>query len=392
MDEARRLTGCDAVVVAMSGDFVQRGEPAVTDKWARTEAALDCGADLVIEIPVLFCLGNASQYAGASVSLLEASGCSRIAFGSESGDAGLIEKTADTIRAMGDSLSEGIVKLSKEGLSYPAARSRVYAALRKGSASSDEIERELSVLSEPNDILALEYILSMGKARPLAVNRRGASHGGSTGDEPGYRSATAIRCHLAGCREEDHCPDILSEWMPEASLRVLKAAKLTFRDEWTPVLRYALMSSDPSVTDDCPSGGEGLGRLLKKAAHTEDSFEGIIAAAKSRRYTYTRISRLCMQTVLGITRTKYPFTGPAYIRVLGFNDKGRQLLSEIKKDASCSLPVITNINREDHKLSDDALRLLGLDIHAADIYNLVTGRDAADDSDHVKSPVMRAAR
>ena len=389
MEEARRLTGCDAVVAAMSGDYVQRGEPALTDKWTRARAALSSGADLVIEIPVMFCLGDASRYAAASVRLLEAAGCTQIAFGSENGDTALIERTAGNIRQMAGELEERISSLARDGLSYPAARAKAYASLAEGKAPAHETERELSVLSGPNDILALEYILHMEKARPLAVKRRGSSHASGEVEQGGYQSASAIRNILRERRGSD-MPlfEGLPDWMPEASLDCLADSSLTFADDWTSLLRYAVMSSDPDSIEDCPSGGEGLGRLLKKAVHSEDSFGGIIASVKSKRYTYTRISRLCMQVILGISRSACPYTQPEYIRVLGFNDRGRALLSRIKNNGSCDLPVITNINKEERGLSTDAVRMLGLDIHSSDIYNLMTGRSAASDSDHVKSPVI----
>ena len=130
MTEARRLTGCDALVVAMSGDFVQRGEPAIMDKWTRARHALECGADLVVEIPTLFCLGNASQYASASVRILEDLGCSQIAFGSESADKYLLISLADFIRTNHEELEDGIASMIKEGLPYPAARAEAYKKLR----------------------------------------------------------------------------------------------------------------------------------------------------------------------------------------------------------------------------------------------------------------------
>ena len=389
MEEARKLTGCDAVVVAMSGDFVQRGGPAVTDKWTRTEAALAAGADLVIEIPVMFCLGNASQYAKASVSLLESAGCGKIVFGSESGDAGLIEMAAACIRDMGEELGREISLLAKDGLSFPAARSRAYAALRHGRASDDDIAKELAVLREPNDILALEYVMSMKQARPLAVKRKGLPHSACKTEDGRYQSATAIRDLLYERRiSGSDLFEGLSEWMPEASLDALKENPVTFPGDWTEVLRYAVLSSDPDLIEDCPSGGEGLGRLLKSAVHSEDSLDGIISAVKSKRYTYTRISRLCMQVILGISRTEYPYTEPAYIRVLGFSDRGRELLSSVKKDGTCMLPVITNINKESHALCAETRNMLGLDIHASDIYNLITGRGLIYNADRIKHPVI----
>ena len=391
MEEARRLSGCDAVVVAMSGDFVQRGEPALTDKWTRTEAALRSGADLVTEIPVLFCLGNAQQYASASVRLLEAAGCSHIAFGSESGDVEALKRTASFIKRHHGEMTSGIRALTTEGLSYPAARAAVYRQLREKESGLDRslTDTEVAVMSEPNDILALEYIMRMKTAEPLVIARKGSSYHGGIEEGNGFQSASAIRSFLSENRDrEAPLYAMLDEWMSKSSFEALIGSELTFPQEWTEILRYAVMSSDISSIEDCPSGGEGLGNLLSRAVMTENSFEGIIRAVKSKRYTYTRISRLCMQVILGITRTAYPQEDPGYIRVLGFSPKGRELLGELKRRTGGVLPVLSNINREAGILDDEASKLLGLDVHAADIYNLVTGRDCTKYSDHVRRPVM----
>lgn len=378
MEEARRLTDCDAVVVAMSGGYVQRGEPAVCDKWARAQMALRCGADLVVEIPTLFCLGNASQYAGAGVAILEALGCSHIAFGSESGDPDLIKQVAGRLVNERDSLAAGISDLLSSGLSYPAARERVYRDMRLAEGVEEtDIEAELGLMRTPNDILALEYLMNMKSAEPLAVKRIETA------------SASEIRNALGSdTSESDVIGSEIKGSIPASAQKIMDNTQLTFPDDWTDVLRYAVMSADAAEIEDCPSGGEGLANLLKKAVKSESTWTGIVKAVKSRRYTYTRISRLCMQTVLGITRTDYPYEKPAYIRVLGITDKGRALLSEIRNEEKCSLPVITNINKEAGVLTEDAARLLDLDIHAAYIYNLVTGRDVNGDSDHRKIPVM----
>ena len=165
--ETRRITGCDAVVVAMSGDFVQRGEPAIMDKWVRAEHALRSGADLVLEIPVLYCLGNAGQYADAAVNILEATGrVTHISFGSESGDAGSLIRIAQTFKENGHEIESSIKTLRKEGFSYPAARELAYSELRaakKGTnADTDpEILEDIRILNSSNDILAIEYIKAM---------------------------------------------------------------------------------------------------------------------------------------------------------------------------------------------------------------------------------------
>ena len=167
IEETRRVTGCDAVVVAMSGDYVQRGEPAILDKWVRAEHALKSGADLVIEIPALFCLGNAGQYAGAAVSILEATGkVSHISFGSESGDTEALTRIAGTLRDNEQEIGTVIRSIRGKGFSYPAARSLAYSEVRAAIKGTDpdtdpEILSDIRILDKANDILAIEYIKAM---------------------------------------------------------------------------------------------------------------------------------------------------------------------------------------------------------------------------------------
>ncbi len=403
--EARRITGCDAVVVAMSGDFVQRGEPAVTDKWIRTSHALANGADLVIEIPALFCLGNAGQYASAGVRLLEAAGCTHIAFGSECGDIGRIRRTAEQLTSHEKEIEACIAAYIKDGLNYPAARARAY-----GSLDNDTDINTSGMLSGPNDVLAIEYVKNMKCAEPVAVRRLGAGYNEgynkscSRSGIPSafYQSASAIR-------EMIHEGADIRPFVPGDVYDYLLSARrcsghLTFPDEWLDILKYAVMSVSPDEIDDCPSGGEGLGNLLKKEVMRADSLESLILAVKSRRYTYTRISRLCMQVILGITRSRYPYSTPEYIRVLGFNEKGRNVLAGLRSNRKADetgdgssfqnrahddpLPVITNINKNAAGLSGNSADMLSLDIHSADIYNLITHRDIISESDHI-IPVIR---
>ena len=478
--EARRLSGCDAVVVAMSGDFVQRGEPALLDKWTRTRLALESGADLVVEIPALFCLGNASQYAGASVRLLEALGCDRIAFGSECADADIIVRMAGFIMEHREEIISGISEKIRQGLSYPAAREEVYRSLRlrevkpsgngmdhsaieacqnpsnyeadtgdayiKSSLRAD-IDDEISVLSNPNDILGLEYVMHMESAQPLAIKREGAGYSDDIVAGVRFQSASGIRkfLELSNRREEKTNPPEWSEQdygqmqaildhnvaapgigdadvltyekdirnsMPEATAEALKKCRCIFPDDCLQLIRYAALEADAAMIDDCPSGGEGLGNLIKSAARSAGSFDELVHAVKSKRYTYTRISRLCMQLLLGITRSRYPFSEPLYIRVLGFNEIGRKVLAEYKaannedfsiagckdyhsdaketEDAGVRQPhpVITNLNKGPNRLSASALKMLELDLHSADVFNLIQGADINNKSDRASGIVL----
>ena len=378
MQKTAELSGCDAVVVAMSGDFVQRGMPAVFDKWTRAGHALRSGADLVIEIPAVHCLADAGTYAGAGVRLLEATGkVSHISFGSECGDPEALNSSADFIRRNAGAMKDGITSLRKEGLSYPAARERIYRDLG-GPAFASEI------LSSPNDILALEYILAMKKAQPLVIKRKGAGYhmNGPEDADGSFMSAGGIREMMRNSLDiRDHVPECVYESSKERYAdEQLRSCEARLFD----LVRYAVLSTDAVLIDECPSGGEGLGNLLKEKVLSAGDMTSLIASVKSKRYTYTRISRLCMQVLLGIRRNE--LSAPRYIRVLGFNDRGRKLLSEMRKGEDALLPVITNINKEKHLPDDDARKMLETDTHAADIYNLITAADMNAGSDHRQAP------
>ena len=381
LEQAKTLSGCDAIAVAMSGDFVQRGEPAIVDKWTRCAMALEAGADLVVEIPVQFCLGNAAQYASASVKILEALGCGHIAFGSECGDAGVIRRTADMLASEKEAISRHTAELTKKGLSYPAARSEAYKEVRSG-ADPEQTESELAVLSNPNDILGLEYVMHMNSSTPLCIKRTGTAHDGRLTENSSIQSAGTIRDLLKG----DGNTDSISGFVPEHTLEMLRRERLVFPEDCTSMLRYAAEIMDADRIEECPSTGEGLGGLIKRSAHSNTTLDEIIMGAKSKRYTYTRISRLCMQMILGIDRRELASDIPLYIRVLGFSEKGRELLAGLR-DSDSAIPVITNINKETAGLSAEAKAMLELDIRAADIYNLIAGT-GTERSDRVMRPVM----
>ena len=389
IEETRRITGCDAVVAAMSGDYVQRGEPACMDKWIRAELALRCGADLVIEIPVLFCLGNAGQYAAAAVSILEATGkVTDISFGSESGNAEALARIAHTFRDYDAEIEEAIKNLSGRGLSYPAARALAYSEVRAALKGSDpetdpEIAGDIRILDQSNDILAIEYIRAMHSAKPVVIKRAGAGYSDPYDERKLYQNASAIRTQTFNGVD-------MSGFVPDCTSASMKECHLTGpgRDRWFDTLRYAVISTDAAIIEDCPSGGEGLASLLKESAADASSWNDLISHVKSKRYTYTRLSRLCMQLLLGISRSRYDIDRPGYIRVLGFNDTGRELLAEMRDEGSASLPVIINVNKSAKDLSESASGLLQLDMHASDVYNLMTTGEIGAGSDHRHQPVI----
>ena len=363
LEEAKRLAGSDVVVVAMSGNFVQRGEPAILNKWDRTRLALENGADLVLEIPTYFCLGNARQYAHAGVTILDSLGVvNSFAFGSESGDLATLQNISDNFRLKYREIEQGIKEYIKEGISYPVARAKVYNRLFPFTG-------DISILENPNDNLAMNYLTCESKMDPIAIKRAGV------------KSASEIRyLYKSG--------EVVTDMIPENTNRILANSIITFPEKWFNTLKYAVMQMSAEEIEDCPSGGEGLGNKIKHVVSQANSWDELVQGTKSKRYTYTRISRLCMQIIIGISRKKFPVSKPRYIRLLGANDLGRQVLSYSEKCEFNKLPIITNISKNREKLDDEGLLLLELDAHASDVYNLVTERDISAESDYKIPPII----
>lgn len=365
IEQAKQITGADAVVCVMSGNYVQRGEPAVLNKWTRARLALEHGADVVIEIPTVYCLGNASFYARASVKLLESLGnVKSICFGTEASDISELKVVSDRLRNDSKEINALIQANTKKGLSYPAARMEAYKALYGEGQES---------LEGSNNVLAIEYLKSIEKLEPFAVKRLGSGYNDDVDSSKVFQSSTGIRNKLkAGETVSEYVPydtDVFSE--------MYSGDETAFG-----IIRHMLLSITPEDIDRAPSGGEGIGNRLIEAARSAKSIDDLIQNTKSKRYTYTRISRLIYQLMLGITRDMLD-SEPEYIRILGFTDKGREVLREVKREELNTLPIIQNINKLNQIPSQ-----LSLDIHASDVYNLCAGRDIVQDSDYKISPII----
>ena len=309
----RSLLGEDAAIIClMSGNFVQRGMPAIIDKSLRAKAAILCGADLVLELPVTCALSSAEGFAAGGVEIL-GNFCDYLCFGSESGD---VKSLTDTAQAL---LSDAFPPLLREyletGMSFPAARQ---AALEEMGLDSD-------LLSLPNNILAVEYckaILSQNvPMQPLPIIREGSYHAEMPdADNP---SATAVR----NLMQQN------LDWNPY----VAPAAEDVFADAPLHTLQAgerAILGRLRTMTDAefeaLPYGSEGLWRKFMHACRSYATLEEIIAATKSKRYTRTRIDRMIMCAFLGISAETLAAPVP-YTRVLAFNDTGRAVLKEAKK-------------------------------------------------------------
>ena len=300
-----------AIICLMSGNFVQRGVPAIVDKSLRAEAAVRCGADLVLELPVTGALSSAEGFAAQGVKTLSAV-CDTLCFGAETDDP---QALTDTARVL---LSESFPPLLREhlekGLSFPAARQ---AALEAMGGSGD-------LLSQPNNILAVEYckaILTQESAMEiLPIHRQGSYHAEVADQE--NPSATAVRnLMLVEHNWKSFVPRPAREVFQDAPLHTVTAGEKAMLGK--------LRTMTEAEFQALPYGSEGLWRKFMKACREESSLEAILTATKSKRYTRSRLDRMAMCAFLGITREQLEAPVP-YTRVLAFNDRGRAVLRDAK--------------------------------------------------------------
>ena len=338
--EAQRLTE-QPIVVVMSASFMQRGEPACLSKWLRARLAVENGAALVLELPTAFSLRSAQFFASGGVQLLAATGSvNTLSCGVESPE---LDFGALAQRITSDAAQGRIRSLLSQGKSYAAACAAVLgeaqqeAGVTAMQASSNE-GKAFAGLTKPNDILALEYAkaLQATDIKPLFIERRGDGYNDREISGT-MSSATAIRQAL------NNSNDGWQQAVP-ASVRQALLDNAPGYDAallWQ-LLRYKLrLMSVDAIADACQCS-EGLENLLKDAAACP-SFAEALQLCTSKRYTTSRIRRLFMQLLLDVPRWRWEDNAPAYLRVLAFNDTGRQLLKQMK--ATASLPIITGLYR-----------------------------------------------
>ena len=312
LDAVRAAYPDGGIVCLMSGNYVQRGAPAIVDKSLRAQAAILCGADLVLELPLTASLSSAEGFAREGVRILGGF-CNRLCFGAESANAETLLATAKTLRST--DFSESLQAELDKGLSFPAARQ---AALRN-------MDLDASILTQPNDILAVEYckaILELGvPMEPMVIRRGGGYH--DTAIDCANPSATALREQMVSGG------DWLS-YVPETAKSALAGGTIHMLPAGEQAILYRLRTMTDEEFEALPYGSEGLWRKLMTNARKYATLEEILTATKSKRYTRTRLDRMVMCAFLGITRQQVNAPAP-YTRVLAFNDTGRLLLRSARQ-------------------------------------------------------------
>ena len=342
IEESKKISDCEKVIAVMSGNFVQRGEPAIYNKWIRTKAALLCGVDVVIELPVFYCLCGADYFARGAVGILESTRVtSALSFGCECGNLDAIIRAAEVLHEEPNEYKNILRDKLSRGLSFAAARGLALEACLHDVPDG--------LLTQPNNGLGIEYVKALkllgSEMKIFATHRKS-----------GGPSATRIRKNL-------HDGVILENEMPREVIQLLKArpAKL---DDYSDIFRFLLYSNDKKLCF-----GEGLENRFRRLAGEIPKISDLLMVIKTKRYTYTRLQRIVLRTILSIDDT---CESPRYIRILGFRKESHALISEITKKAK--LPVITSGKEMDKILNDGGAggKMLAKELEAGDIYRLAT--------------------
>lgn len=352
-----RDNGATHIVAVMSGNFVQRGDTAVIDKLERARLAVRCGADLVIELPVQYSLASAEGFAAGAVYLLDALGAvDELSFGSECGDVAKLLEAMDTVNTIAVSHSDEIRSIMEKGYTYPRALSSVVNGI-DGEAAS--------IISEPNNLLAIEYLRALKKLdsniKPFTVKRVNAVHDGKTA-ENGFASASYLRERIQ--KRANISEYTTSEWAA-AIMAAMSKGEIASMSRLERVILYKLRSSTTDEIAHIYDVGQGLEHRIY-GARMAGSLDELLFTVKTKRYTMARIRRIILALLIGITKEDMRRL-PPYGRILAFNERGREILARAK--GSTKIPFASSIAKLS-QLGETAERFAELEIRASDIYGL----------------------
>lgn len=358
IQETRRILGQDSgIVCVMSGDFVQRGEAAIFSKFARAEAAVQCGADLIIELPLPWSISSAEGFARGAVDLLGGLGVVEVlSFGSESGDVSLLTAVAESLDSKQYTME--LRRFLDEGLSFATCRQNAVLSILDASYGE--------VLSHSNDNLAVEYLRAIRRGgfpiTPLAIRRVGAGHDDLTPHM--VLSAAALRKKLQQ-------GDDISDWIPSAAARVFRLETEAGRGPVTlqamePLLLSRLRMLEEDAFEQLSDATEGLERKLFAACGVQPNLSKIYDTVKSKRYAHARIRRMTLSAALGIKK-RHVFESLPYARILAFNDRGSSILRLAKEKGNLSIVSKPTVVRTMKAPCDTVFRL---NAKAHDLYVL----------------------
>lgn len=374
LKKAKEITGADFAVVVMSGDFTQRGTPAVFDKYTRCRLSLLAGADLCIELPVVFATASAELFAKGAVSLLSALGVDALCFGSECGEIAPLREIASLLFAEPPAYKEALNKALKEGLSFPSARALAVRECAHAGSLSGMDAAASDVLASPNNILGIEYLKALlaleknGQHAPVpyTIKREGDGYLSHTLSEESFCSAMALRKGIA----EEH-PDLL-RYVPE-SIRLefadtCQTKSALCADDFSGMLFYKLLSEKDAGYDAYLDVSSDLSDKIRKNIASFTTFSAFCEGSlKSKDITLTRVYRSLLHILLSIKKEDLPAAAP-YARILGFREASFEVFGCLSKE---NVPLLSRLKDASSLLSPEALSCLSKDIFAAHLYEHV---------------------
>ena len=366
MNQALKMTGADLTIAVMSGNYVQRGEPAITDKYTRCRAALKSGINLLVDLPVYYSLSSAEIFAKGAMRILNSLMCDYVVFGSECGDINALKEIANVLSNEPESFKNALKNELSSGLSFPKARMNALNSYFKNDYSK--------ILENPNNILGI--VQSKSAITPMTVKRIGKGYNDETIDSASdnsdlsFNSATAIRKAVSD--NNTNIKELFLPQMYEEFIDSYNKSAPVFKDDFSILLNYRLydiffkcgndkhkISSELQKYEDIT---ENIANRIAVCFTGNDTFTEFAAKLKTKSYTLSRINRCLFHIILGIDHnTALFFAHNNYIRILGFDEKGREYLNEIKKKTDATIITKTSKHSE----------LIAADIHAANIYNQI---------------------
>lgn len=387
LEKSKKDTNSNYTVAIMSGNFTQRGSTSLIDKWSKAEAAIQCGIDLVIELPVLYAISSAENFAEGAIKILDSlKVVDYISFGAETDNIEILNQCADVLYREPREYKTLLSHELKKGISYPKARENALMMYL------NDIRKFANVLSSPNNILGIEYLKALKKLKsniqPVAISRYEVGYNdlSYTGN---IASSTAIRNMI-----KNNGFNALANLMPAPSYATLvqniKAGHIVpdisvFEKE----IIYTLRKMNTQEIAELPDVSEGLEFAIKNAANSCNSVVEFLNIIKSKRYTTTRLQRILLYALLGITKKDMAISKKVqpYVRVLGLNNKGKFLISEIAK-ANPKLEIVTSVKRfTDVNSSKNLNLMLDKDIWATNVYTIGYEDDSWNNLDFTKKIV-----
>ena len=382
----RQALGEDCAVVAvMSGNWVQQADCAVADKWLRARLALLGGVDLVLELPTVYATASAEQFAKGAAGLLE--GCGVVDYLSFGSECGQVEPLRAAARCLDSPECQAAIRRR-------AGMGENFAACRQAAVEERAGRETANLLARPNNNLGVEYIRALNalgsRIHPMTVLRRGAEHGGLVPSRdgacpPAFLSATQIRLDLQQGRWDQAEPYLIPGARPLLEQSASPPPSLSQVSRALLAMVRTMGAEDWARLPDS-GAGEGLPRRLERAGRSCTSMEEFFRLAKTRRYTHARLRRLVLRAYLGITGADIP-ASPSYLRVLGFNLRGQELLGQMKRKAA--LPILTKPAHA-RELTAPGRKLFALEARCTDLYDLCRNHIPAPGREWTTGPVILA--